>query len=79
MKLNYCQIKPGTRVVRGPDWIGKQQDNGEGYLGTVIFVPKPGSGDQKVTVIWDSGRELRYRAGKDGKYDLRVIDTGPTG
>lgn len=73
------KIKPGTRVVRGPDWISKKQDNGEGFLGTVIFVPKPGSDDKKVTVIWDSGRELRYRAGENGKYDLRVFDTAPSG
>jgi hypothetical protein len=38
-----------------------------------------GSGDKKVTVIWDSGRELRYRAGENGKYDLRVFDTAPSG
>ncbi|KAK3104827.1 hypothetical protein FSP39_011109 [Pinctada imbricata] len=77
--VEFMQIKPGTRVVRGPDWSSKGQDNGEGFLGTIIFVPKPGSGDRKVTVIWDSGRELRYRAGHRGKYDLRVYDTSPTG
>ena len=73
------QIRPGTRVVRGPDWASKKQDNGEGFLGTIIFVPKAGSGDNKVTVIWDSGRELRYRAGHDGKYDLLVYDSAPAG
>ncbi|XP_048753764.2 E3 ubiquitin-protein ligase MIB2-like [Ostrea edulis] len=72
-------IKAGTRVVRGPDWASKKQDNGEGFLGTIIFVPKSGSSDNQVTVIWDSGRELRYRAGHDGKYDLRVYDTAPAG
>ena len=72
-------MRPGVRVVRGPDWNGRKQDNGEGFLGTVIFVPKQGSNDNKVTVIWDSGRELRYRAGQDGKYDLRVFDTAPIG
>ncbi|XP_062617080.1 E3 ubiquitin-protein ligase MIB2-like [Saccostrea cucullata] len=74
-----ASIKPGTRVVRGPDWASKKQDNGEGFLGTIIFVPKSGTNDSKVTVIWDSGRELRYRAGHDGKYDLRVFDTAPVG
>jgi len=66
-------------VVRGPDWNSQKQDNGEGHLGTVIFVPKQGSADNKVTVIWDSGRELRYRAGQDGKYDLRIFDTAQIG
>lgn len=79
--VEFCvfQIKAGTRVVRGPDWASKKQDNGEGFLGTIIFVPKSGSSDNQVTVIWDSGRELRYRAGHDGKYDLRVYDTAPAG
>lgn len=72
-------MKPGMRVVRGPDWNSKKQDNGEGFLGTIIFVPKKGSSDNKVTVIWDSGRELRYRAGHDGKCDLRVFDSAPAG
>lgn len=66
-------------MVRGPDWASKKQDNGEGFLGTIIFVPKVGSSDNQVTVIWDSGRELRYRAGHDGKYDLRAYDTAPAG
>ncbi|XP_056020573.1 E3 ubiquitin-protein ligase MIB2-like [Ostrea edulis] len=74
-----ASIKPGARVVRGPDWASKKQDSGEGFLGTIIFVPKSGSNDNKVTVIWDSGIERRYRAGHKGKYDLRVYDTAPTG
>lgn len=44
-----------------------------------MYVPKEGSDDKKVTVIWDSGRELRYRAGQHGKYDLRVFDSAPAG
>ena len=47
--------------------------------GTIIYVPKEGSSDDKVTVIWDNGRELRYRAGKDGKYDLRLLDNAQVG
>ncbi|VDI82587.1 Hypothetical predicted protein, partial [Mytilus galloprovincialis] len=73
------RTKTGFRVVRGPDWNNQRQDNGEGFLGTIVYVPKEGSDDQKVTVIWDSGRELRYRAGLHGKYDLRVFDSAPAG
>ena len=47
--------------------------------GTIVYVPKEGSSSDKVTVIWDSGRELRYRAGVDGKYDLCLLDNSPTG
>lgn len=73
------RTKTGVRVVRGPDWNNQRQDNGEGFLGTIVYVPKQGSDDKKVTVIWDSGRELRYRAGLHGKYDLRVFDSAPAG
>ena len=73
------QMQPGIRVVRGPDWDKKRQDGGEGHVGTIVYVPKAGSSDKNVTVIWDSGRERRYRAGHDGKYDLRVYDNGPAG
>lgn len=72
-------IRAGVRVIRGPDWQSKKQDGGLGHAGTIIYVPKEGSSDDKVTVIWDNGRELRYRAGKDGKYDLRVLDNAPIG
>lgn len=72
-------LKAGIRVVRGPDWNSKKQDNGEGYVGTIIYVPKSAMADKKVTAIWDSGRELRYRAGQDGKYDLRILDTAQIG
>lgn len=72
-------IKSGIRVIQGPDWQSKKQDGGFGHTGTIIYVPKEGSSDDKVTVIWDNGRELRYRAGKDSKYDLRVLDNAQIG
>ncbi|XP_021345213.1 E3 ubiquitin-protein ligase mind-bomb-like isoform X2 [Mizuhopecten yessoensis] len=75
-------LRPGVRVVRGPDWryeVNKKQDGGVGHTGTIVYVPKHNTTDRKVTVIWDSGREVRYRAGQDGKYDLRIFDSGPAG
>ncbi|KAK3588344.1 hypothetical protein CHS0354_040103 [Potamilus streckersoni] len=74
-----AQMQPGMRVVRGPDWFSKRQDGGEGYVGTLVYVPKQDASDGMVTVVWDSGRELRYRAGKNGKYDLRVLDNATAG
>lgn len=32
-----------------------------------------------VTVQWDCGNRGIYKCGKDGKYELRVIDTAQTG
>ncbi|XP_046381864.2 E3 ubiquitin-protein ligase mind-bomb-like [Haliotis rufescens] len=70
---------PGIRVVRGPDWAGRDQDGGEGHVGTVVKIEASDWAKGKVSVIWDSGREFQYRAGFDGKFELLVFDSGPTG
>ncbi|XP_030851770.1 E3 ubiquitin-protein ligase MIB2-like [Strongylocentrotus purpuratus] len=71
-------VKPGFRVIRGPDWTYKNQDGGKGYAGTVLRLhderqlhfPK-----LSVLVQWDNGDKGLYRAGYDQGYDLRIIDT----
>ncbi|KAK7473301.1 hypothetical protein BaRGS_00035433, partial [Batillaria attramentaria] len=65
----------GTRVLRGPDWDAGDVDGGEGFLGTVTEVLS----NQKVRVLWDNGEESTCRTGSDGKFDLRVFDTAPSG
>ena len=66
----------GVRVVRGPDWEWEDQDVGEGYVGTVAGLEEGGGA---VVVQWDAGQRCRYRCGEEGKYDLRILDTGPSG
>ena len=78
------EIEPGLRVVRGPDWKWDDQDGGEGCLGTVAEAPVPAGGDRAapegvVVVQWDAGNRCNYRCGIEGKYDLRVYDSAPTG
>ena len=81
------EVLVGTRVVRGPDWSWREQDGGDGYLGTVAEIQAPGpagSSDERsrariVTVQWDCGGRCRYRCGLGGKYDLRGFDSGPAG
>lgn len=70
-------IELGVRVVRGPDWKWDDQDGGEGCLGTVADkeARKPGV----VVVQWDTGNRCNYRCGIEGKYDLKVYDSGPAG
>ncbi|XP_064610431.1 E3 ubiquitin-protein ligase MIB2-like isoform X1 [Liolophura sinensis] len=72
----------GCRVVRGPDWTYGNQDGGEGHLGTVVEIGKPGSTnlpEKTAAVIWDSGGRGTYRAGQNGAYDLRIFDNATTG
>ena len=64
----------GLRVVRGPDWEWGDQDGGEGFVGTVAGLEEGGGG---VIVQWDMGQRSSYRCGKDNKFDLRVLDSGP--
>ncbi|KAK3587573.1 hypothetical protein CHS0354_004863 [Potamilus streckersoni] len=71
-------MRAGVRVVRGPDWQLPTQDPKEGDLGTLIYVPKK-VGDNKVSVVWDSGKERMYQSGATGKYELRAFDFAQVG
>lgn len=65
-----------VRVVRGPSWSWGDYDGGEGGVGTVVEVE---DGGKAALVQWDCGARASYRCGKDEKFDLRVLDTGPAG
>ena len=69
------------RVIRGPDWEWGDQDGGEGHVGTVVEVEDRDSENtpRSVVVRWDCGERSKYRCGLAGKYDLRVVDSGPAG
>lgn len=75
-------MEVGLRVVRGPDWKWGNQDDGEGHVGTVVEIGKPGSTtspDKTVVVQWDSGSRTNYRVGYQGAYDLRIYDNAAIG
>jgi len=72
----------GVRVVRGPSWKWFSQDHGEGHLGTVVEIGRPGSAsspDKTVVVQWDMGARTNYRVGYQDAYDLRLFDNAPAG
>ena len=71
-------MRPGVRVVRGPDWNATIRDQAILDLGTLSYVPKQ-AGDNKVTVVWDNGLERSYRSGYSGHYELRAYDTQQVG
>ncbi|KAH9495556.1 E3 ubiquitin-protein ligase mib2 [Bulinus truncatus] len=73
-------MKPGLRVVRGPDWNSDDQDGGDGHLGTVVEVTGQNGSmipDKHVVVQWDTGARHQYRAGANDAYDLYVFDNAP--
>ena len=63
----------GARVIRGIDWKWGKQDGGEGHVGTVRNFESP----EEVVVVWDNGTAANYRC--SGAYDLRILDSAPTG
>lgn len=74
MEANCFPLSAGLRVVRGPDWSWGLQDGGKGCVGTVVKLE-----GRSVIVQWDCGEKDKYRCGANGKYDLRVLDSGPSG
>ena len=68
--------EPGTRVVRGQQWRWKNQDGGDGHVGTIISVNQRG-GSKSVRVQWDTGMFAIYSL--DNQRPLRVFDSAPTG
>lgn len=73
-------LRPGIRVVRGPQWSGGDNDGGPGHLGTVVAVHERGPGHGKVSVVWDvTGEERMHCAGRNNKYELLIYDNGPAG
>lgn len=73
---------PGIRVVRGPNWIWQNQDDGEGHVGTLCEIGRSGSThspEKTVVVNWDSGHRTNYRVGYQKQYDLIVVDNAQIG
>ncbi|XP_063965587.1 E3 ubiquitin-protein ligase MIB2-like isoform X3 [Lytechinus pictus] len=72
----------GQRVVRSSEWSWRDQDGGEGHLGTVVKMT-----DQEPVaslhgwskVRWDTGRCNKYQVGTGGTYDLLLFDSAPAG
>jgi len=71
-------MKPGVRIVRGPDFRATVKDPKSTNLGTLSYVPKMAS-NARVHVVWDTGQERNYNSGYNGQYDLRAYDTQQVG
>ncbi|XP_072174724.1 uncharacterized protein [Diadema setosum] len=83
IKIN---AKVGSRVIRGVDWMHKNQDGGPGHVGTVIaghtagrFLWGPQFPPFTVLVQWDVGNKGLYRIGLDRAWDLRELHIPITG
>lgn len=69
-KESANKIRPGSRVVRGPDWKWHNQDGDPPRPGTVTGPIRNGW----VDVRWDSGGSNSYRVGDGDKYDLMPLE-----
>ena len=81
LQTQLMEVVIGLRVARGPDWQWGDQDGGEGCLGTITGMGGQGNAEGALPqVLWDYGyRSNNYRCGKEGKHDLVVYDSAPTG
>ncbi|OQS07914.1 HECT E3 ubiquitin ligase [Thraustotheca clavata] len=65
----------GCKVKRGPHWKWRDQDGGEGSIGTVEGVsPWSGVEGEGMSVRWSNGSLYTYRWGADGNYDLVHVE-----
>ena len=64
---SLMELKPGDRVVRGPDWTWGDQDVVDGYRveGTVVY--RIGS---QLSVRWDGTNDTYYYCRRPGKIDV---------
>ena len=67
-ELTTLEFTPNDPITNFPF-----QDGGEGHVGTVRNFESP----EEVVVVWDNGTAANYRC--SGAYDLRIVDSAPTG
>lgn len=71
-------MKPGVRVIRGPDFRSTVKDPKSTHLGTLSYVPK-NAANSRVHVVWDTGQERNFGSGVNGQYELRAYDLQQVG
>lgn len=65
----FPPLRPGDRVIRGPDWMWGSQ--GDGEEGVVQYVKDwKGIPQKGVRVRWDNGEGNMYRYGAENCYDV---------
>ncbi|GLE04956.1 hypothetical protein PINS_up013937 [Pythium insidiosum] len=77
---NLPSLVVGSKVIRGPNWKWRDQDGGEGSVGTVEGVsPWSGVEGEGMSVRWPNDSLYTYRWGADGNYDLIHVETDEDG
>ncbi|KDO27055.1 hypothetical protein SPRG_07766 [Saprolegnia parasitica CBS 223.65] len=65
----------GCKVKRGPHWKWRDQDGGDGMIGTVEGIsPWSGVEGEGMSVRWPNEALYTYRWGADGNYDLTHVE-----
>jgi E3 ubiquitin-protein ligase mind-bomb len=74
-KLTCRGIFPGSRVIRGVDWIWNEQDEGGSRRGKVIEIKDWNINCPKsaVFVLWDNGNKNLYRCGYEGMVSSSLL------
>ncbi|XP_030843500.1 E3 ubiquitin-protein ligase MIB2 [Strongylocentrotus purpuratus] len=76
-------VEVRQRVVRSATWTWRNQDGGEGHLGTVVKLkdqdPQEPIPADWAKIRWDNGNGNNYQVGSNGSYDLALFDNAPAG
>ncbi|TMW58661.1 hypothetical protein Poli38472_010220 [Pythium oligandrum] len=79
-EVNIPELSVGCKVIRGPNWKWRDQDGGEGSIGTVEGVsPWSGVEGEGMSVRWPNDSLYTYRWGADGNYDLIHVEVSEEG
>lgn len=74
------QLRVGCKVIRGPNWKWRDQDGGEGKIGTVEGIsPWSGVDGEGMSVRWPNDSLYTYRWGADGNFDLIHVEVDDEG
>lgn len=74
------QLHVGCKVIRGPNWKWRDQDGGEGSIGTVEGIsPWSGVDGEGMSVRWPNDSLYTYRWGADGNFDLIHVEVDENG
>ncbi|GAB9470558.1 Hect e3 ubiquitin ligase [Globisporangium polare] len=80
VEQNFPELKVGCKVIRGPNWKWRDQDGGEGSIGTVEGVsPWSGVDGEGMSVRWPNDSLYTYRWGADGNFDLIHVEVDGDG
>ena len=71
----HCTSEPAS-VARS---LNDDREDGSAEVSPMREIESEQTGVHTVTVQWDCGHRGEYKCGEDGKFELRIFDSGQSG